>query len=114
MWDIFISFVSGVAFIGGFSAMVCVVMAFRRKPEPSDTDKQLLIEWKDRNFLYREQIGVLKEILNAINQHNQKRQEAIAQNICPACAGELDTVWECNSCGFDARPEVLAIVKREQ
>lgn len=25
---------------------------------------------------------------------------------CPECGGELDTGWECNRCGFDAKNEV--------
>lgn len=25
---------------------------------------------------------------------------------CPKCGGELDTGWECNSCGYDAIPFV--------
>jgi hypothetical protein len=27
----------------------------------------------------------------------------ITDDLCPVCPGELDTGWECNSCGFDAR-----------
>ena len=27
----------------------------------------------------------------------------VADDKCPVCPGELDTGWECNSCGFDAR-----------
>lgn len=30
--------------------------------------------------------------------------ELIKENICPICLGELDTGWECNSCGYDAVP----------
>lgn len=26
----------------------------------------------------------------------------VANDQCPVCPGELDTGWECNSCGFDA------------
>ena len=29
----------------------------------------------------------------------------IAHDFCPECGGELDTGWECNDCGFDAKPE---------
>ena len=28
----------------------------------------------------------------------------IDEDHCPMCLGELDTGWECNSCGFDALP----------
>jgi len=27
------------------------------------------------------------------------------RDVCPECGGELDTGWECNACGYDARPE---------
>lgn len=30
-------------------------------------------------------------------------------DFCPKClVGELDTGWECNSCGYDAMPLVFA------
>ena len=29
-----------------------------------------------------------------------------AGDTCPRCLGELDTGWECNDCGYDARPLV--------
>lgn len=31
-------------------------------------------------------------------------KELVARDKCPKCHGELDTGWECNSCGFDAQP----------
>jgi tRNA(Ile2) C34 agmatinyltransferase TiaS len=34
------------------------------------------------------------------------RKWTAMQDICPECGGELDTGWECNSCGFDALPLV--------
>ena len=34
-----------------------------------------------------------------------ERKRLIDDDRCPECGGELDTGWECNSCGFDARPE---------
>ncbi len=37
------------------------------------------------------------------------RRNAIANDQCPECGGDLDTGWECNDCGFDARDEALAI-----
>lgn len=36
----------------------------------------------------------------------QQREAAIEKDQCPECGGELDTGWECNSCGFDALPEL--------
>jgi len=30
-------------------------------------------------------------------------KEYVAKDICPRCLGELDTGWECNDCGFDAK-----------
>lgn len=30
----------------------------------------------------------------------------VEEDVCPKCLGELDTGWECNSCGYDARPLV--------
>ncbi len=36
----------------------------------------------------------------------EKLSEALAQDDhCPKCLGELDTGWECNDCGYDAREE---------
>lgn len=35
------------------------------------------------------------------------RAAVIAEDKCPECGGELDTGWECNKCGFDARPEAM-------
>ncbi len=31
------------------------------------------------------------------------RQTMARKDSCPECGGELDTGWECNDCGFDAR-----------
>lgn len=28
----------------------------------------------------------------------------VLQNKCPTCGGDLDTGYECNSCGFDGLP----------
>lgn len=36
-------------------------------------------------------------------------EELVKQSICPRCLGELDTGWECNSCGHDA----IAIAARQ-
>jgi hypothetical protein len=33
-----------------------------------------------------------------------------AGDDCPRClVGELDTGWECNHCGYDARPLVMPV-----
>lgn len=34
------------------------------------------------------------------------RQQVAREDVCPECGGELDTGWECNRCGFDAKPLV--------
>ena len=31
----------------------------------------------------------------------------IYDNWCPLCLGELDTGWECNKCGYDARWHII-------
>lgn len=41
--------------------------------------------------------------------NHRSRHEKIANDECPECDGELDTGYECNKCGFDARPEVLIL-----
>lgn len=28
----------------------------------------------------------------------------VSADRCPNCLGELDTGWECNSCGYDGKP----------
>lgn len=40
------------------------------------------------------------------------RAELIKENYCPDCGGELDTGWECNSCGYDAQPEAKNLALR--
>lgn len=30
-----------------------------------------------------------------------------ALDRCPKCGGDLDTGWECTSCGYDAEPHVV-------
>ncbi len=34
----------------------------------------------------------------------------VSEDYCPKCLGELDTGWECNSCGYDA----MSIAIKEQ
>jgi len=41
------------------------------------------------------------------------RRAAARQDTCPECGGELDTGWECNECGYDARDEAYPPEKRE-
>lgn len=33
----------------------------------------------------------------------EAREARVANDRCPNCPGELDTGWECNACGFDAK-----------
>lgn len=45
------------------------------------------------------------------------RAHAAKNDTCPECAGALDTGWECNDCGYDARdlaypPHQRALDKR--
>jgi len=30
-------------------------------------------------------------------------KEIVERDECPKCLGDLDTGWECNQCGYDAR-----------
>jgi hypothetical protein len=32
----------------------------------------------------------------------------VSQDYCPECGGDLDTGWECNRCGFDAKHLIAA------
>jgi tRNA(Ile2) C34 agmatinyltransferase TiaS len=36
-------------------------------------------------------------------------QKYAVVDMCPKCGGELDTGWECNRCGYDAMPHVVAL-----
>lgn len=33
------------------------------------------------------------------------RRSLARRDICPECGGALDTGWECNECGYDAKYE---------
>jgi methionyl-tRNA synthetase len=35
-----------------------------------------------------------------------RRSVEALHDRCPKCGGELDTGWECNDCGHDARPDM--------
>lgn len=35
--------------------------------------------------------------------NDELRRALVSENYCPECLGELDTGWECNRCGYDAR-----------
>lgn len=41
------------------------------------------------------------------------RTAVALEDGCPECGGELDTGWECNDCGYDARPLVKAARPQE-
>lgn len=43
------------------------------------------------------------------SERPKTRAQLILNDQCPECQQELDTGWECLSCGFDARPEALAL-----
>lgn len=34
---------------------------------------------------------------------NELEKALVSEDICPQCLGELDTGYECNVCGYDAR-----------
>lgn len=42
-------------------------------------------------------------------KHKEYREADVSQDRCPECGGELDTGWECNDCGYDARPIARSI-----
>lgn len=42
------------------------------------------------------------------------RRALARQDICPECRGALDTGWECNDCGYDAREEAYPLSARER
>lgn len=44
-----------------------------------------------------------------ITRNRAGRINLIAEDICPECRSELDTGWQCNSCGFDAQPEIANV-----
>lgn len=40
------------------------------------------------------------------------RKQVVNEDICPECGGDLDTGWECNDCGYDAKPEAYTDLDR--
>lgn len=40
------------------------------------------------------------------------RRVTAANGKCPECGNDLDTGWECDNCGFDARPEAYSDSQR--
>jgi hypothetical protein len=69
MWNIFISFVSGSAFLGGMASILVLYMALRQKPDKSEVLKQheeLIEMWKQRNTLYAEQNVQLERIADIL------------------------------------------------
>jgi hypothetical protein len=43
-------------------------------------------------------------------KHPEIRQAAILDGVCPICADDLDTGWECDSCQFDGLPEIEGLL----
>lgn len=41
------------------------------------------------------------------------RRACAKEDLCPECGDELDTGWECNGCGYDARDEAYPPWLRE-
>ena len=56
--------------------------------------------------------SVLRAVKRYPVKSNAVRRSLIAEDICPECGGELDTGWECNDCGFDARDIAITIPAR--
>jgi len=42
------------------------------------------------------------------------RRALARDDTCPECGYELDTGWECNNCGYDARDEAYPPAERER
>ena len=40
------------------------------------------------------------------------RRSLARRDICPECGGALDTGWECNVCGYDAKFEATEMPLR--
>ncbi len=40
------------------------------------------------------------------------RKELAKRDLCPECGGQLDTGWECNACGYDARDLACPLSER--
>lgn len=38
-------------------------------------------------------------------------KQIVEKDKCPKCTGDLDTGWECNQCGFDARDIAMGRMK---
>jgi len=49
----------------------------------------------------------MSDTLKQIKQAKSFDEKCAQVDMCPKCGGELDTGWECNSCGFDAMPLVV-------
>lgn len=48
-------------------------------------------------------------MLDKIAKYPAARRSLARRDICPECRGALDTGWECNDCGYDARAEATTI-----
>lgn len=51
---------------------------------------------------------ILEAIIEWPVQSAIVRRQLVRNDLCPECGGELDTGWECNRCGYDAQPIVVA------
>ena len=69
MWDIFISFVSGSAFLGGMSAMFILCLCLRKKGEPTETEQRILASWREANELGRQANELRRERLKLDQEH---------------------------------------------
>lgn len=57
-------------------------------------------------------LAAMRAAIDAVNDslespravHREYREARVDNDRCPECGGELDTGWECNDCGFDAKP----------
>lgn len=77
-------------------------------PMTREEEKERGIEFDDHIF----SITVSERERYFPEQFKPSRRKLIAWDVCPECGGELDTGWECNSCGFDAGPERRAVLKK--
>jgi hypothetical protein len=45
---------------------------------------------------------------NPRNLSDEALVQLLSRDLCPMCMGNLDTGYECNSCGYDAMPLIKA------
>ena len=51
---------------------------------------------------------------NPRNLSDQSVSILVNEDRCPMCLGQLDTGWECNECGYDAKPWIDASRARHE